>query len=38
MNRTGLLIALAIAAVAGVAFGLYPELELRVARHFYSIR
>lgn len=35
MNRTGLLIALAIAAVAGLTFGLYPELDLRVARYFY---
>ena len=36
MNRTGLLIALAIAVVAGVVFGLYPELDLRIARYFYS--
>jgi membrane-associated PAP2 superfamily phosphatase len=36
MNRTGLLIALAIAAVAGVVFGLYPDLDLRVARYFYA--
>ncbi len=36
MNRTGLLIALTIATVGGVAFGLYPELDLRVARYFYS--
>ncbi|HEY6024444.1 MAG TPA: phosphatase PAP2 family protein [Pseudolabrys sp.] len=35
MNRTGLLIALAIAAVAGLTFGLYPERDLRVARYFY---
>ena len=35
MNRTGLLVALAIAVVAGVAFGLYPELDLRIARYFY---
>ena len=37
MNRTGLLIALAIAAVVGVIFGLYPELDLRLARPFYEI-
>ena len=37
MNRTGLLIALAIAVVAGLAFGLYPEIDLRIARHFYGI-
>ena len=36
MNRTGLLIALAIAVVAGLAFGLYPELDLRIARYFYG--
>ncbi len=36
MNRTGLLIALAIAAVAGVVFGLYPALDLGVARYFYG--
>jgi membrane-associated PAP2 superfamily phosphatase len=36
MNRTGLIIALAIAAVVGLAFGLFPELDLRVARHFYG--
>ena len=36
MNRTGLLIALAIAVVAGLAFGLYPELDLRVAGYFYG--
>ncbi|HKS87668.1 MAG TPA: phosphatase PAP2 family protein [Pseudolabrys sp.] len=37
MNRTGLLIALAIAIVAGVAFGIYPELDLGVARYFHAI-
>ena len=36
MNRTGLLIALAIAAITGVVFGLYPDLDLRIARFFYS--
>jgi lipid A 4'-phosphatase len=36
MNRTGLLIALAIAAVAGTVFGLFPDLDLRIARYFYS--
>lgn len=36
MNRTGLLIALVIAIVAGAAFGLYPDLDLRVARYFYG--
>src|SRR5262245_7368112 len=37
MNRTGLICALAIAVIAGLIFGLYPELDLRIARHFYAI-
>ena len=37
MNRTGLLIALAIAVVAGLVFGLFPGLDLDVARYFYAI-
>ena len=36
MNRTALIIALAIASVAGLVFGLYPELDLRIARYFYA--
>lgn len=36
MNRTGLLLAFAMAIVGGLAFGLYPELDLRVARYFYG--
>ena len=36
MNRTGLLIALAIAVVAGLVFGLYPGLDLEVARYFHG--
>lgn len=36
MNRTGLLLALAVAIVGGLAFGLYPELDLGVARYFYG--
>ncbi len=36
MNRAGLIIALSLAAVAGLAFGLYPELDLRVAGYFHS--
>jgi len=36
MNRTGLIVALAIAAVVGLAFGLFPELDLRISRHFYE--
>jgi membrane-associated PAP2 superfamily phosphatase len=37
MNRTGLLIALAVAVVVGVVFGLHPELDLRIAAPFYQI-
>lgn len=36
MNRTGLIVALVIAAVTGLAFGFYPELDLRVARTFHG--
>ena len=37
MNRTGLIVALVIAAVVGLAFGLYPDLDLRVSRYFYGV-
>jgi lipid A 4'-phosphatase len=37
MNRTGLIVALAVAAVVGVVFGAYPLLDLRIARYFYEI-
>jgi membrane-associated PAP2 superfamily phosphatase len=36
MNRTGLIVALSLAAIVGLAFGLYPELDLRVSRYFYG--
>jgi lipid A 4'-phosphatase len=36
MNRTGLVIALAVAAVAGLTFALHPELDLAIARPFYD--
>jgi membrane-associated PAP2 superfamily phosphatase len=36
MNRTGLIIALAIAAGGGLLFGLYPALDLAIARHFHD--
>ena len=36
MNRTGLIVALAIAAAAGLLFGLFPGLDLAVARVFYG--
>jgi len=37
MNRTGLIIALAVGAVVGLVFGLYPQLDLAIARPFYGI-
>ena len=36
MNRTGLVIALAVAAVAGVIFGLRPDLDLKLAGLFFD--
>ena len=36
MTRTGLIVALVIAGITGLAFGIYPELELSVARYFYG--
>ena len=36
MNRTGLVIALAIAAVVGLLFGLWPSLDLDLAAPFYD--
>jgi lipid A 4'-phosphatase len=36
MNRTGLLIALALALVVGSVFGLHPELDLKLAALFYD--
>ena len=36
MNRTGLIVALVIAASVGLVFGLYPQLDLGVAHHFYE--
>src|SRR5687768_7676324 len=36
MNRTGLLIAFVVTAVVGIAFGLYPELDLKIASRFYD--
>ena len=37
MNRTGLIVALAIAAVVGLVFGLFPQLDLAVSRYFYNL-
>jgi lipid A 4'-phosphatase len=36
MNRTGLFIALGLSAVVGLLFGLYPELDLKLASLFYD--
>src|ERR1700687_4970562 len=36
MNRTGLLIALALALVVGLLFGTYPQLDLKLAALFYD--
>ena len=37
MNRSGLIIALSVATVVGVACGLYPQIDVRIARYFYEI-
>jgi len=36
MNRTGLFIALGLALVIGLVFGIYPELDLKLAGMFYD--
>jgi lipid A 4'-phosphatase len=36
MNRTGLLIALALAAAVGLLFGVYPKLDLELVRPFFD--
>lgn len=36
MNRTGLWIALGIAAVIGLIFGVFPDLDLRISRPFFE--
>ncbi len=36
MNRTGLVIALMLALVIGLLFGIYPELDLKLAALFYD--
>jgi len=36
MNRTGLYIALALCLAVGLTFGLYPELDLKLAALFYD--
>ncbi len=36
MNRTGLIIALSLVLIVGVLFGIYPELDLKLAALFYD--
>ncbi|EKS30344.1 phosphatase PAP2 family protein [Afipia felis] len=36
MNKTGLVIALAVGAVVGIVFGVFPELDLKIAALFYD--
>jgi membrane-associated PAP2 superfamily phosphatase len=36
MNRPGLIAALAVAVAVGLVFGLYPQLDLKVARIFFN--
>jgi len=36
MNRTGLIIALVLALAVGLLFGIYPELDLKLAALFYD--
>ena len=38
MNRTGLFIALAMAVVIGIVFGIFPELDLKLSALFYDAR
>src|SRR5512142_1216586 len=36
MNRTGLIVALSLSLFVGLLFGIYPELDLKVAAWFYD--
>src|SRR6202047_2305835 len=36
MNRTGLIVSLSLALAVGLLFGIYPELDLRLAAWFYD--
>src|SRR4051794_15514900 len=36
MNRTGLFVALGLALVIGLLFGIFPELDLKLAALFYD--
>ncbi|MBV9840399.1 MAG: hypothetical protein JOY99_02500, partial [Sphingomonadaceae bacterium] len=35
MNRTGLIVVLVVAAVAGLVLGLFPELDLQISQWFF---
>jgi len=37
MNRTGLIVALVIAAVVGLVFGVYPDLDLAISHYAYVV-
>jgi membrane-associated PAP2 superfamily phosphatase len=37
MSRTGLIIALTIATITGLAFGFYPQLDLMISAPFYAM-
>jgi membrane-associated PAP2 superfamily phosphatase len=37
MNRNGLIVALAIAGIVGLVFGLFPQLDLAISAPFYPI-
>jgi membrane-associated PAP2 superfamily phosphatase len=37
MNRTGLIVALTIAVIVGLVFGLYPQLDLRISQPFHDV-
>jgi membrane-associated PAP2 superfamily phosphatase len=36
MNRTGLVIALAIGVIVGAVFAVYPQLDVAISRHFFN--
>ena len=36
MNRTGLIVALVVAAIGGAVFGVFPELDLRISSWFFD--
>ncbi|MEI9804296.1 MAG: hypothetical protein WDN48_07265 [Pseudolabrys sp.] len=36
MNRSGLIVALVIATIVGLAFGFYPQLDVTISAKFYT--